>query len=284
MQEFLKNEQEKYLYYYNDNELERFYFYQQMPENDDLSLNNKQEFFKIIFREWKIKQINFLLQNIYQDIETYFPEKNKVLLNSLNEIEIFKTFLIYQNNNSHTNEKTNLPETNLSNNPNLVLYNNINNYTLIQGNHSVEINENKFENKNFTYNNSNFTKNSNNEEAIPSKRDFLNSVSINDCIQNNSNDLIKNSDYNSKNHNDLINSNGDVDLSFFSNRQNTEFLISYLMKYLQGMEKQMLIFIQEELEKNIYLKNESISFLINSYKSLINYGTRQGLQGKFKLF
>jgi hypothetical protein len=269
MQEFLKNEQDKYIYYYNDNELERFNIYQQIPENNnEINLNKKQDFFKRVFREWKLNQINFLVQQITLDIQTYFPEKLD-LASSLTELEIFRSILNNKelNANSKSIEKDYLNDLNSFKNPNLILYNNVNNFTLIQGNNSVKVDEKQ----NFSnVNNLNF-----NENNICNREyNKFNTVSIkdnwNECGEKFSKDC--NDSFNQK---AFKLPNKEIDFSFFSNRLNSEKLIDYLSYYMQGIEKEMLIYIHEELNKNTYLTNESIYFLINSYKTICNLDTKQ---------
>jgi len=269
MQEFLKNEQDKYIYYYNDNELEQFYFYQQMPENyNEINLNKKQDFFKRVFREWKLNQINFLLQQITLDIQTYFPERFE-LASSLTELEIFRCNLNNKelNANSKSIEKDYLNDLNSFKNPNLILYNNINNFTLIQGNNLIKVDEKQnFSNVN--------NLNSDENKICNRENNKFNTVSIND-ICNECDEKF------SKDCNDSFNQkafklpNQEIDFLFFSNRLNSEKLIDYLSNYMHGIEKEMLIYIHEELNKNTYLTNESIYFLINSYKSICNLDTKQ---------
>ncbi len=279
MQEFLKNEQEKYIYYYNDNEQERFYFYQQMPENTENNLYDKQEFFKRIFCEWKSKQIDFLLQQMTLDIQTYFQEKLD-LVSSLAQIENFRSILnsTEPNSNYKSIEKANLNDLNSSKNHNLILYNNINNFTLIQGTNSVQINERK----NFTSNNSNNFNNSNNDNTnkIPlsngekNNLKYCNTVSINDICKSSKNNFINENIYENSQKASIL-PNKEIDFSFFSNRSNTDKLINYLLSFMQGIEKEMLIYVQEELENNTYLRNESIYFLLDSYNSIFNQGKKQ---------
>jgi len=289
MQEFLKNEQDKYIYYYNDNELAQFYKYQQMPENDELSLNSKQEFFKVIFKQWKKNQINFLIEQILLDVQTFFVEKfennNK---NYLNYINLFKTYINKgANQGNFTVEKNNLNEINNSNinsnennnkNPNLILYNNINNFTLIQGNNSVQIDKdnNKIygneNNQNNSLNKNKSPKIFNEESKISASQNYYNTVSINDltnsAITYNEDKVCYSNAENDKNQ--IYFKNEKIDFYFFSNRLNIESLINYLLNFKQGVEKEMIAFVQEELANASFLRNESIYFLINSYNNLHN--------------
>lgn len=289
MQEFLKNEQDKYIYYYNDNELKQFYLYQQMPENNEIDLHNKQEFFKQIFKDWKLKQINFLLQQIILDIQNYFPEKND-LANSLTELDIFRSILNSNelNVNSKSIEKANLNDLNSCKNQNLILYNNINNFTLIQGNNSVQINENKNFNNNNNNNkiniNNNNLNNLNQKTFCKNQTNHLNTVSIND-ICNDYDGNNGNNDNNDNNFNEETSAfnlnNKEIDFSFFSCRINTQKLIRFLLNIMKGMEKEMIVYIQDELNKNNYLANESIYYLMNCYNSICSSRTKPKIECKY---
>lgn len=276
MQEFLKNEQDKYIYYYNDNELEQFYVYQQMPENNEINMNNKQEFFKRIFREWKSKQINFLLKQITLDIQTYFSEKLN-LASSLTEIEILLSILNSKEADTDNEpvEKVYLNDLVSCKNPSFILRDSDVNFSSIPRNNSVPINQSGNFTNNFNVNNNYNSNNYLNSKAKSSgdgennKLNYSNTVSIND---------ISNSCGNKFTYEDNKTSNlafKEIDFSFFSNRDDTEKLISYLHQNSKGIEKEMLLYVQEELERNAYLRNESICFLLDTYNSIFNSGNKQ---------
>lgn len=309
MIDFLKEEQNKYFFYYSKDEMENFNLYQNIQEVDEKTFNQKQEFFKKIFQDWKLKQISFILNKLIQDIQLYFPE-NSEMQNLILQNPLLKSFYVTNSSNAfNSNSISNNLLTNSVNNNYAVsssskgnnqdcnsinnYNNNVNNTCFIpnqaSGSGSSGSLENCFSSSNQNFFNSNINTNinfnfinncdTNNNKNIKNNHNNSNTSNRNNNIGisfHNNGAEKKPADCNNSNsfYKNLLEINGikieKLDFSFFTLTSHVEKLIHYLANYLDALDIEILKMIQTELTNSTLPSEQSIVFMMNKYHQINN--------------